>query len=571
MMFFRSMMVTFLALALLAPALPALASGPMQRAELALVKSRSAYYAKSYDEAESLAREAIKDNPKLADAHAVLGWSLFKKNQFADAVTSMRKALELDARRTDLFFDIGVGYLRMNQYDQAREWLEKAVAADKAAVSHYYLGLAYFLAEKCTPAVEHLETARKQDARFTQGTLFYKGLCLRKDGDVNEGNDALTLAIEVDERSDIADAARRVLAGSMSQDPSTKPFYGLWFVGAYYDSNVTLEPSLVGNTSASTGSNTIGGIYRDVFAGNFSERSDAKMLASLLLGGTLVEKNGHAFRLSGSFYFTTYAEGDLRDNFSFFYGDFVPEYRFTMGRLIFALPYRFGASFLRINFKPFSFTNRLEPSVASAWNDWAMTSFRVSGGIDLYQGIEGDIPPYADRDAGVLEPTLTQYFAMGSERYTVGFGYRGGFYFTGILDNTSVEADATQPAATKGNDWNNQLHAGHLHFNLRPHDVITLRFGGEAGRRIFKNSLQNPLAFPDSQRDPATGEVLPGVEGPTRNDTPINANAEVRFNLLRSSATIYISLQTAYTRNFSTVDLYDFERWLAGGGFGGSF
>lgn len=80
------------------------------------------------DRAAHFYKRSIDFKPT-AQAHTFLGWIYSLKGNYDAAIDECLKAVELDADYGNPYNDIGAYMLQQNRYDEAKEWLAKALAA----------------------------------------------------------------------------------------------------------------------------------------------------------------------------------------------------------------------------------------------------------------------------------------------------------------------------------------------------------------------------------------------------------------------------------------------------------
>ncbi len=94
----------------------------------ALTAARMAVSAKRWPKAEAAARKAIAANPKLADAHNLLGYSLRWQGQYEAALAAYGKVFEIDPNHLGAHEYIGQAYLKLGNRAKAEEHLAKLKA-----------------------------------------------------------------------------------------------------------------------------------------------------------------------------------------------------------------------------------------------------------------------------------------------------------------------------------------------------------------------------------------------------------------------------------------------------------
>lgn len=95
---------------------PATADDPLREARAALA-------AKKWKAAESELRRVIAKDPRNADAHNLLGFSLRWQERYDEALASYGRVFEIDPKHLGAHEYIGMAYLKMGQRPKAEEHL----------------------------------------------------------------------------------------------------------------------------------------------------------------------------------------------------------------------------------------------------------------------------------------------------------------------------------------------------------------------------------------------------------------------------------------------------------------
>lgn len=105
-------------------------------------------------------RTAIREEPKLALAHNVLGFCLFQQGHYAEAAAAYGAASDLEPQRLLYAHDAALAYERANQMQQALIFAERAnTLVDTDAGNHVLLGKLYALAGRRQEALHELRRA----------------------------------------------------------------------------------------------------------------------------------------------------------------------------------------------------------------------------------------------------------------------------------------------------------------------------------------------------------------------------------------------------------------------------
>lgn len=97
--------------------------------------SRIAFMQGRYDESLKLAKQALAEDEKSADAHQCAGNAYMSKANYESAIEHYKKALENDADNGDRYFNLGYVYASDNQPVKALEMFAKE--NDKVILADY--------------------------------------------------------------------------------------------------------------------------------------------------------------------------------------------------------------------------------------------------------------------------------------------------------------------------------------------------------------------------------------------------------------------------------------------------
>jgi Flp pilus assembly protein TadD len=151
------------------------------------------------DQAESLARTALKDSPRDADLHNLLGVALDQRGQASEAESEYRRALELDPKSAPVHVNLGVLLARTNRPSLAITALEEALSlAPDNPQAVVNLGLLYSATGNFSRAIELLEQAVAKSGNDRKSSDLPILLALTRDYfALHRTNDALPLANEI--------------------------------------------------------------------------------------------------------------------------------------------------------------------------------------------------------------------------------------------------------------------------------------------------------------------------------------------------------------------------------------
>lgn len=169
-------------------------------------------------EAESVLRAALKADDRNADAHEKLGMLLAARMQPFDAAEHFRRAVALGGPRPQLLARLGHALLRLGRLDEAREPLERAVAADPEAFeATVYLAELEERVGRFEAALQQLDRAERMSRRQGNSLDRQRSIVLARMGKHEE---ALALLEQQSELSGSAQLQRgrlRARAGRHSE------------------------------------------------------------------------------------------------------------------------------------------------------------------------------------------------------------------------------------------------------------------------------------------------------------------------------------------------------------------
>jgi protein O-GlcNAc transferase len=95
------------------------------------------YRVGDYDSATSYIKEALKFNPEYAEAYSILGSITKAKGQLNEAITYFQKAIDLNPRYVDAYYNLGNAFVEKEQPDDAVTCYEKAIDLNPHFASAY--------------------------------------------------------------------------------------------------------------------------------------------------------------------------------------------------------------------------------------------------------------------------------------------------------------------------------------------------------------------------------------------------------------------------------------------------
>jgi len=158
--------LAFLLLARQGGALAATAEGadPAFREEAQALLDQGRGYARDrqWQAAIALYRNAIDINPRLADAHFLLGVAFARQDRSRDSVRALKRATELDPESARAYYNLGVAYAYTGEPEKEMAAYRQAIRLDPEHISaHYNLATAYWARGEDDKACRKLYEAGK--------------------------------------------------------------------------------------------------------------------------------------------------------------------------------------------------------------------------------------------------------------------------------------------------------------------------------------------------------------------------------------------------------------------------
>jgi tetratricopeptide (TPR) repeat protein len=123
-----------------------------------------------FEDAATIGESAVAKWPKDPQLQHWLGLAYFKRGQNAEALSSLKRAEQLDSSQSDTPFDTALVLLSDANYSDAALELEKAIKLDpKAAMVHVLLGRAYQNTNRTVQALAQFQTALRLDPTVSLG------------------------------------------------------------------------------------------------------------------------------------------------------------------------------------------------------------------------------------------------------------------------------------------------------------------------------------------------------------------------------------------------------------------
>ncbi len=134
------------------------------------------YFKKAYslqlnghlDKAALWFKKSIQQKPS-PEAYTFLGWIYGQKGLYETAIEYCRKAIEINPDIGNPYNDIGAYLIRLKRFDEARQWLEKALQApkyDNYCYAYFNLGHIYEIKGKWREALKYYKKALTENPDY---------------------------------------------------------------------------------------------------------------------------------------------------------------------------------------------------------------------------------------------------------------------------------------------------------------------------------------------------------------------------------------------------------------------
>ncbi|WP_265561655.1 tetratricopeptide repeat-containing sulfotransferase family protein [Sphingomicrobium arenosum] len=113
-----------------------------------------------YDQAERVCRQIVEARPGMADAHNILGVTLFARGKRDEGIEAVRRAIKITPKASSYHANLGELLRQQGQLDEAKEALEQSVAlTPDNAQAHNNLGIIAFDQKRFKDAIGHYRKA----------------------------------------------------------------------------------------------------------------------------------------------------------------------------------------------------------------------------------------------------------------------------------------------------------------------------------------------------------------------------------------------------------------------------
>ena len=219
------------------------AAAQQSEADVFVAQAILAYDARRYDEALSLLKEALAQDPNNVEALYYSGLVLMAQQKTDQAVEVLEKARTRAPRDQSILFLLGVAYFALERYDQAEAPLTQVLnERPQTEGIGYYVGLIRYRKKDYQGALKAFRAETSKNPNIQQLVKFYSGLTLAILGLPEQAVAEVDAALKLQTGSSLTGPAERIRDTLASAREAERRFHAEVRVGFLYDSNVAVVP-----------------------------------------------------------------------------------------------------------------------------------------------------------------------------------------------------------------------------------------------------------------------------------------------------------------------------------------
>ncbi len=219
------------------------ASAQQTEADVFVAQAILAYDARRYDEALSLLREALAQDPNNVEALYYSGLVLMAQQKTDQAAQVLEKARARAPQDLSILFLLGVAYFALERYDQAEAPLTQVLnERPQTEGVGYYVGLIRYRKKDYQGALKAFRAETSQNPNIQQLVRFYSGLTLAILGLPEQAVAEVDAALKFQTGSALTGPAERLRDTLATAREAERRLHAEVRVGFLYDSNVAVIP-----------------------------------------------------------------------------------------------------------------------------------------------------------------------------------------------------------------------------------------------------------------------------------------------------------------------------------------
>ena len=204
---------------------------------------------KKYDDALTSFRKALEIEPDHVEALYYMGVVNMAQRQPAQAVPFLERARAKAPGDASVAYQLGLAYFAQQQYDRAQPLLEEVFRTTPTQDSlGYYVGFMRYRNKEYRGAVNAFRAGRSSDPDIQQLSRFYTGLALAVLGLPAQATAEVDQAMSLAPSSALTGPAERLRDTLVAQRQQERRLSAEVRFGVYYDDNVAVIPNPVGSS-----------------------------------------------------------------------------------------------------------------------------------------------------------------------------------------------------------------------------------------------------------------------------------------------------------------------------------
>jgi len=173
-----------------------------EKASLWLQKGCLHTIREEYDEALEALKISVSLNPESSECYLILAQIYLERQDEENTLFYMEAYLEMNPGNAEAEEMVAQLYMAKQDYAAAKKWLKKAQESGGGATTYYQYGLCLLQESNFDEALEYLDKAIEMDDRIGD-VYYYRGICRLASGAYEEALQDLKLAEERTEDSEI--------------------------------------------------------------------------------------------------------------------------------------------------------------------------------------------------------------------------------------------------------------------------------------------------------------------------------------------------------------------------------
>ncbi len=212
-------------------------------ADVFVARAIVAYEDRRFDDALTDLRRALELVPDHLDAVYYTGLTLFALGRTDEAIASFERVLKQQPDDDAALFQLGLAHLARGDYAEAERPLERAFAIDpKRDGAGYYVGMLRYRNRDYARAVQAFREGVNTSTEIQSLARFYTGLALSALGQGEQVASEMEEALRIQPASPLTGAAERLRQAAIAGRERDRRLRAELRVGAFYDDNVPAVP-----------------------------------------------------------------------------------------------------------------------------------------------------------------------------------------------------------------------------------------------------------------------------------------------------------------------------------------